>query len=125
MAISFKVIDNSQQVLKEFLAAKQVALEAIAITAEAYAQLACPHDTGRLANSLTHATDRDSAYIGTNVEYAPYVEFGHTQEPGRYVPAIGKRLVASYVQPKPFLKPAVLNHTSEYKRIAEQYLKGG
>lgn len=25
-------------------------------------------------------------------EYASYVEYGHRQEPGRYVPAIGKRL---------------------------------
>lgn len=124
MAISFKVIDNSQKALAEFLQAKQAALEAIALTAEAYAQLACPHDTGRLANSLTHATDRDSAYVGTNVEYAPYVEFGHTQEPGRYVPAIGKRLVKSYVPPKPFMRP-VLDHVDEYKRIAEQYIKGG
>ena len=32
------------------------------------------------------------------VEYAPFVEYGHRQEPGRYVPAIGKRLKASWVE---------------------------
>ena len=26
------------------------------------------------------------------MEYASYVEYGHRQEPGRYVPALGKRL---------------------------------
>lgn len=31
------------------------------------------------------------------VHYASYVEFGHRQEPGRFVPAIGKRLVNSWV----------------------------
>ncbi len=31
------------------------------------------------------------------VEYASYVEYGHAQEPGRYVPAIGKRLKAGWV----------------------------
>ena len=31
------------------------------------------------------------------VHYASYVEYGHRQEPGRYVPAIGKRLVNSWV----------------------------
>ncbi len=31
------------------------------------------------------------------VTYASYVEYGHRQEPGRYVPAIGKRLVNSWV----------------------------
>lgn len=31
------------------------------------------------------------------VEYAEFVEYGHRQEPGRYVPALGKRLKQSYV----------------------------
>ena len=31
-------------------------------------------------------------------EYASYVEYGHRQEPGRYVPAIGKRLKKSWVE---------------------------
>lgn len=31
------------------------------------------------------------------VDYAEYVEFGHRQTPGRYVPAIGKKLKASWV----------------------------
>lgn len=30
--------------------------------------------------------------------YASYVEFGHRQTPGRFVPAIGKRLKSSWVQ---------------------------
>jgi len=37
------------------------------------------------------------------VEYASYVEFGHRQEPGRYVPAIGKRLKAGWVNGQYFL----------------------
>ncbi|MDD3347340.1 HK97 gp10 family phage protein, partial [Oscillibacter sp.] len=32
------------------------------------------------------------------VHYASYVEYGHRQTPGRYVPAIGKRLKASWVK---------------------------
>ena len=32
--------------------------------------------------------------------YASYVEYGHRQEPGRYVPAIGKALKASWVDGK-------------------------
>ena len=31
-------------------------------------------------------------------EYASYVEFGHRQRPGRYVPALGKSLKASWVK---------------------------
>lgn len=32
------------------------------------------------------------------VEYASYVEYGHRQTPGRYVPALGKCLKASWVK---------------------------
>lgn len=37
------------------------------------------------------------------VNYASYVEYGHRQTPGRYVPAIGKRLKASWVEGRFFL----------------------
>lgn len=37
------------------------------------------------------------------VEYASYVEFGHRQTPGRFVPAIGKRLKTSWVDGQYFL----------------------
>ena len=37
------------------------------------------------------------------VEYASYVEFGHRQEPGRYVPAIGKALKQAWVPGQYFL----------------------
>lgn len=36
--------------------------------------------------------------LSNNMEYAEHVEYGHRQEPGRYVPAIGKRLVKDYVK---------------------------
>ena len=32
------------------------------------------------------------------VEYASYVEYGHVQTPGRYVPALGKKLKKGWVQ---------------------------
>ena len=35
--------------------------------------------------------------IKNPVEYASYVEYGHRQEPGRFVPALGKRLKKSWV----------------------------
>lgn len=86
--------------------------------AETYAKLRCPVDTGNLRNSITHQMEGDkTAVIGTPVEYAPYVELGHHQQPGRYVPAIGKQLVNDYVPPKPFLAPALEEHIDEYKNV--------
>lgn len=54
-----------------------------------------------------------TAYVGTNVEYAPFVELGHAQQPGRFVPAIGKRLKADHVEAKPFLRPAWQDNMQE------------
>ena len=79
--------------------------------------------TGVLRNSITHQPkDKYTMAVGTNVGYAPYVELGHHQQPGRYVPAIKKRLVASYVRGKPYLRPAVENHQKEYERIIQTEL---
>lgn len=80
--------------------------------------------TDVLRGSITHQPQgEDTMVIGTDVKYAPYVELGHHQEPGRYVPAIGKRLVKSWVPPKPYLRPAIENHTDEYEKIITEELK--
>jgi len=52
-----------------------------------------PVRTGALRSSITVDVEGDRAIVGPNVAYAPYVEFGTRPSPGRYVPAIGKRLV--------------------------------
>ena len=47
------------------------------------------------------AEKRGSNYVVELInptEYASYVEYGHRQEPGRYVPAIGKRLKKGWVE---------------------------
>lgn len=100
------------------------ALEKMGGTAETHAKKLCPVDTGRLRASITHKyAGEETELVGTNVDYAPYVELGHNQEVGRYVPAIGKRLVASHVEGKPFIRPAVEDHAAEYKKIAEDELR--
>ena len=83
------------------------ALEEIGLTAEGYAKKKCPVDTGRLRNSISHAAKEQTIYIGTNVEYAVYVEMGTVN-----------------TKPQPYLKPAVIEHASTYKAIAERNLKG-
>ena len=81
-------------------------------------------DTGNLRNSITHRqTDANTEVIGTAVAYAPPVELGHVQQVGRYVPAIGKRLVTPFVAGKPFIRPAAENHAAEYKSVMEAELR--
>lgn len=119
---SFDFESHVSEVISATLSAADRALEKMGGTAETYAKMKCPVDTGRLKNSITHvkSSSEKAVYVGTNVSYAPYVELGHDQEVGRYVPAIGKRLVASHVEGKPFIRPAVEEHTGEYKEIVRK-----
>ena len=124
MSIRFEITkDNTADVKSAKQEAVARGLEMIGLQAEGYAKGLCAVDTGNLRNSITHEVGGDEVYVGTNVEYAPYVEFGHTQEVGRYVPKLGKRLVNSYVPPKPFLAPAVESHMVEYKKMIEYSLR--
>lgn len=54
------------------------------------------------------------------VHYASYVENGHRQEVGRYVPAIGKRLVNSWVDGKFMLKISEEELDSKVDQILEK-----
>ena len=68
--------NNIEQVEKALLRAYKTGLEEIGLVAEGYAKATCPVDTGRLRNSVTHLLKGYDCFIGTNVEYAPYVEEG-------------------------------------------------
>lgn len=56
--------------------------------------------------------------VSNNTEYAAYVNYGHRQTPGRYVPAIGKKLKASWVDGKFMLEIS----EQELKRIMPMYM---
>ena len=71
MKVDYK--DNSEQVLSAMEKAIKNGLEAIGLTAEWHAKKITPVDTGRLRNSISHETDKEAVYIGTNVEYAAFV----------------------------------------------------
>lgn len=69
---SYEIHDHTDEVRQAITDALERGLEAVGITAEAYAKLKCPVDTGRLRNSITHdvRANEKAVYIGTNVEYA-------------------------------------------------------
>ena len=104
--MSYTYNDNTDEVLAALERAKRRGLEAIGLTAEGYAKRETPVDTGRLRNSISHATDDEAAYIGTNVEYAPYVELGARGRQGKHM-----------------LQRAATEHADEYKQIMEDALK--
>lgn len=105
--VNIRITDNSDLVGEEFQQAIERALTRIGLQAETYAKRECPVDTGNLRNSITNAVDDKSAYVGTNVEYAPYVELG-----------------TSRAKAQPFIKPAATEHSDVYKRIVQDELGG-
>ena len=105
--MSYTYKDNTDEVLSALEKAKKRGLEAIGLVAEGHAKkYETAVDTGRLRNSISHATDDEAAYIGTNVEYAPYIELGAREKEGLH-----------------FLQKAASNHTAEYKRLMEDSMK--
>lgn len=103
MSYSYK--DNTDEVLKGLSDAVERALTRIGLSAEGYAKKECPVDTSNLRNSITHEVvqSEKAVYIGTNVEYAAYVELGTVR-----------------TKAKPYLKPAATEHSAVYKRIIEE-----
>ena len=119
---SVEVVSNVYLVNRLSKEAMVNAAISVGMLTSGYAQDLCPVDTGTLRDSITHAYSDDNEHevtllVGTNVYYAPYVELGHRQQPGRFVPKIKKRLVRSWVPGKPFLRPAFENHTKEIEQV--------
>ena len=128
--------DNTDEVLSKMEKAIERGLEAIGLTAEGHAKKDpnMPVDTGLARNSITFAlagepaniseykadkgdgkgsyngtapNDKEKAvYIGSGVQYFPYIELGSSTINARHV-----------------LKNAATNHTDEYKRLMEDSMK--
>lgn len=107
LTYEFKLqLDLTDQVMEECKEKIDIAMEKIGLVAERYAKEMCPVDTGRLRNSITHAAGDNQVTVGTNVEYAIYVELG----------ARGRT-------PKYFIKNSMANHMSQYQGILDAELK--
>lgn len=129
---SVQITDNSEQVLEAFQAAISCALERCGMQAEGYAKDLCPVDSGNLRKSIAHKVrpDEKAVYIGTNCEYAVYVECGTgkfypggRQTPWRYQDMNGNWHRTSGQPAQPYLKPAVTDHAQTYRNIIEDEMK--
>ena len=106
MEVEFK--SNKDAVLSEFQRKTKLALDLIGEAAEGFVKEQTPVDTGRLRNSIAHQTIDDTAYIGTNVEYAIWVELKDIEH------KVGKAH---------FLRDGVTQNGKTYESIARQVLQ--
>ena len=110
---SFQFIDNSGQFINEMARKAETALEAVGIHLEGEAKDELENsprrvDTGRLKNSISHAysSSEVAEYIGTNVEYAPYVHEGTIK-----------------MAPNRFLKNAIERNEDQVRSYIEREMK--
>ena len=91
-----------------------------------------PVKEGILRNAWTVSAvnktgDGYEVVVSNHMEYAAYVEYGHIQTPGRFVPAIGKRLKNSWVEGKFMLTKSELELNGRIEKIVskkvEKWLK--
>lgn len=103
---------------RKFLTAKAAKIQQIGLLWKGYTG-------GSLRSKWTIGAEverRGDAYqieVTNPVLYASYVEYGHRQEPGRYVPALGKRLKKAWVPGKFMLTISV----KEIQRMAPGLLE--
>lgn len=137
--------DNTEEIISGLEDAIPKILTMIGIKAEKYAKALCPVGTvestgkkgyrgGTLRNSITFEVEQDSeggtVAIGSNVEYAPYVELGtgpyFTAPPDweTFQSTHGSGGGHGYVHARPYLRPAIEDHLNEYANIIENELKG-
>lgn len=126
--------DYSPEVLSALHDAVLRALERCGAQAEGYAKDLAPVDTGNLRNSISHAVDDEAreVYVGTNTEYAPYVELGTGEytDGGRPTPWVyqddnGNWHWTAGNPAQPFLAPAVKDHAQTYRNIIEDEMQHG
>lgn len=130
--MKIEIKDNTAQVIAAKDEAVARALEAVGLQAEGYAKMLEYVDTGRLRNSITHGVDGDSAYIGTAVDYAPYVEFGTgiyasngggRKDPWAFKGEDGEWHITHGTKPSHAFQKALNNHKKEYGEIIKEYLQ--
>ena len=103
------------------------ALNRAGLIVENEAKMRCPvGKTGLLRNSIQHKIyNNNECIVGTNVEYAPYVEFGTgkyaangdgRQTPWVYRTADGEFYWTEGQEPQPYLQPALEENLERVKR---------
>jgi len=108
--------------------ARERALEIIGGKVESYAKGLVPVDTGALRNSITHQVNDERVTIGSAVHYAPYVELGTGKDyspPPEWITNNAERgagISSRSVKPRPYLRPAVEEHVTEYENIIKNEL---
>lgn len=129
-----KFVDNSEAVKRELERAAIRGLIKASLLVEGQAVLLAPVDKGGLRDSIGYKVDESElvAYIGTNCEYAIYVEFGTGEfaENGNgrkggwvYKTPNGEVHFTYGMPPQPYLRPAFRQNQKAIRDILADCLR--
>lgn len=111
--MDIKITDNTEMFKQEILNRLNQGMQAVAYEVENNAKNLCPVDTGNLRNSIaTEIEDEGDSkvlYVGSNVEYAKYVEFDDSK--------------SHPTGQAHFLRDSLSTHLNEYKDKLESFVK--
>lgn len=99
-----KLDKNFDAVKKAYLETQAEALTEVGIVITAESQARTPVDTGRLRREQSYHVSGNQVDIGTNVEYAKYVEFGTSRQ-----------------RAQPFLNSALSENTDKIGSIIQKH----
>lgn len=99
--------DNTGEVSLAIRQAIRAAMREIGERAVKYATELVPVRTGNLKSSIAYDADDRQVIIGSDVTYASYVEEGTRR-----------------MRPRPYLRPAMVNHLDEYRDIIRRAMGG-
>ncbi|AEB75899.1 HK97-gp10 family putative phage morphogenesis protein [Clostridium botulinum] len=125
--------DNSRACKSAIKMANIKWLKAAALVIQSQAKALAPVNTSNLKTSINYKiqVSKLEAYIGTNADYAVYVEFGTGEfaENGQgrkggwgYVDPGGKFHFTKGMKPKPYLRPAYRQNKQQVKKLLIKYL---
>lgn len=113
MKLEIKISSDAEKILREFNKTETVEKDVSKLikntlhNIEKDAKRSCPVDTGRLRGSITtNIISTYSGEVGTNVEYAEYVEYG-----------------TRYQSAQPYFEPAVETNEDKFNDALDEIIE--
>lgn len=98
--------DNTSEVKRAIHSALVTAISKAAVHVQGEAKMRVPVRTGNLKGSITQEVDGLTGTVGTNVEYAPFVEYGTVRQ-----------------SPQPYLFPALDENKDNIRQMIREEIE--
>lgn len=131
MSIELKGFEEVLKMLEQAISEEKVAngLQKAVLLVERSAKTKAPKGDGELRRSIQSRVDGNTGYVYTNLEYAPYVEYGtglfaeeggRTQVPWSYKDEKGEWHSTKGMKPHPYMRPALNENRTKIIRLLKE-----